>query len=311
MPGTYAHIAIANHVPHAIEAQGASDEAISAVSKNLKYCELGAVSPDYPYLVLGDSGAREWADRMHKGKTGALLDAGVECLRSLKGDAQRRALAWFLGYASHVTADMTVHPIVELKVGPYKGNEKAHRICEMNQDVYIFASKMNLHVGLAERFKQGIGACGSDGKLDPAIAEVWRGMLAKVYPDEYRGNQPDLDRWHRFSSLLIDGIAEEGDRLIPFARHVAVDQGLMYPSDAEVDRKSFIDRLETPVGPLSYDEVFKRAVGNVASQGRLLANAVLDSSAEPQYLADAGEWDLDTGRIDGGPRVFWEEGVVA
>jgi hypothetical protein len=171
---------------------------------------------------------------------------------------------------------------------------------------------MNLHVGLAERFKQGIGACGTaDGKLDPAISAVWRGMLAKVYSNEYRDNEPDLDRWHRCASLLIDGIAEEGDRLIPFARHVAVGQGLVYPSDAAVDRKNFIDRLDTPIGPMSYAKVFSRAVGNVATQSRLLAHAVLDGSGPAQYLAAAGEWDLDTGRIDGGPRIFWEGGVVA
>ena len=40
---------------------------------------------------------------------------------------------WTLGYISHVTADLVIHPVVLNVVGPYKGNEEEHRHCEMMQ----------------------------------------------------------------------------------------------------------------------------------------------------------------------------------
>jgi hypothetical protein len=309
VPGSYAHITVANELPHALGRAGGANEAVSAALKYLKYCELGAISPDYPFLVLANPKARWWGDKMHKGNTGALLKVGVDCVRALNGEPRRKALAWLLGYASHVAADMTVHPVVELKVGPYKGNEEAHRTCEMHQDVYIFSRRMNLGLRFAERFKNGIASCGANGELDPDIVGVWRTMLASVYPDEFRDNEPDIGLWHRRTKALIDGIAEEGDRLIPLARHVAIDLALVYPREAEIRSKDFIESLKTPAGPMTYDEVFSRTVRNVGAQAREISNAVLRGVPESPTYATAGVWDLDSGTIDDGRTIYWEAAV--
>lgn len=59
----------------------------------------------------------------------------------------------------HVAADITVHPVVELKVGPYAQNQTAHRTCEMNQDAFIW-QRLNLgELGYADRVQQNIGSC--------------------------------------------------------------------------------------------------------------------------------------------------------
>jgi len=42
-----------------------------------KFCGLGSVSPDYPYLALGDGGAKRWADIMHYTRTGEVIHAGA------------------------------------------------------------------------------------------------------------------------------------------------------------------------------------------------------------------------------------------
>lgn len=60
MPGTYAHIAVANALPHALKRAGGPLEVYAAALDHLKYCKLGAISPDYPYLVVGDAHARRF-----------------------------------------------------------------------------------------------------------------------------------------------------------------------------------------------------------------------------------------------------------
>ena len=58
MPGAYAHIAIVNDAQKAAHTVGLRDETLMALGLYLKYVELGAVSPDYPYLALGGEQAK-------------------------------------------------------------------------------------------------------------------------------------------------------------------------------------------------------------------------------------------------------------
>jgi hypothetical protein len=54
--------------------------------------------------------------------------------------------------------------------------------------------------------------------------------------------------------------------------------------------------------------VFTEAVTHVSIQSTALASAV--TGGQRTYLAQRGEWNLDSGRIDGGACVFWEEAVA-
>lgn len=61
MPGAYAHltlVAIASE-PDELEAAGVPKDAIMALLDFAKYCELGAVSPDYPYLAMTHPGQKD------------------------------------------------------------------------------------------------------------------------------------------------------------------------------------------------------------------------------------------------------------
>lgn len=72
MPAAYAHITLVNILreTHRLQAiPGLPREAIAAVLDYFKFCELGAVSPDYPYLAIGDANTANWADLMHYEKT--------------------------------------------------------------------------------------------------------------------------------------------------------------------------------------------------------------------------------------------------
>lgn len=314
MPGAYAHITLVNLLrePARLEAiPEFPSEAISAVLEYFRFTELGAVSPDYPYLAIGDGDAAKWADAMHYTNTGAMIQAGVDLLKEMDGEPKRKSLAWLFGYAAHVATDVTIHPIVELKVGKYAKNKTAHRKCEMHQDAYIF-QRLNLgEVGLSEHLDSGIARCGEpDNKrsLDGTIVTLWEEMLKRVHTVQYAINPPDIRKWHRGFMLVVDKIAEEGDRLLPLARHVAVDAGLTYPAASAIDKDEYINKLQVshPPNPtefLRYDEIFDRAVNNVGDIWGLVASGVF--SADTRYLAQIGEWDMDTGRDTNDKLVFW------
>ncbi len=72
MPGAYAHMTAVNVARERLEEQeGFPPEGVPIVFDWLKYCELGAVSHDYPYQDVADgSRATDWVDAMHWDHTG-------------------------------------------------------------------------------------------------------------------------------------------------------------------------------------------------------------------------------------------------
>jgi len=312
MPAGYAHITLVNELkePRRLEGiPGFPREAILSVLKYSKFCELGAVSPDYPYLALGDEGAKRWADIMHGviphyNRTGEIIHAGVRRLQDLKGNGKKKGLAWLLGYTAHVATDVSIHPVVEMKVGPYERNKTDHRICELHQDAYIFR-RLNLGgLGLSEYLDSGIAACRDaidPELLDRDIVLLWKGMLQDVHPEEFLVNPPDIDKWHDGFNFVIDKIAEEGDKLFPIARHLCMDVGLTYPGEGEIDPQ-FIRGLETPSGQQDYDMIFEAAMHNVGELWQAAASGA--TRGQKSYLAQIGNWNLDTGRDESGRLVL-------
>ncbi|MCR4378211.1 MAG: zinc dependent phospholipase C family protein [Rhodospirillales bacterium] len=311
MPGGYAHLTLVNQMRELVDADDAIPVNVKRVTGlYLNYCELGAISPDYPYLDIADSDAASWADLMHYTRTTDMIRSGVKRLWPMTGARQQKCLAWLLGYAAHVVMDVTVHPIVELKVGPYAQNKTDHRICEMHQDAYIF-QRMNLgQVGLSEHFdskNNGILSCHhaeDEQRIDADIFGLWNGMLRDVHPGVHGQNPPDVDSWHAKFGPIVDAI-EEGSALPAFARHVAVNAGLTYPSPADIDHPEYIDALTTPEGPMPYDAIFDRARDNVAQVWGKIGHDVGEKRID--RLADMGAWNLDTGRDGAGKLVFWND----
>jgi hypothetical protein len=130
------------------------------IDQMVHFCELGAVSPDYPYLAVTDQKEQKWADNMHYIRTGEMIHSGIRSLRNSAGEAQTKGFVWLLGYSAHVATDVTIHPIVQMKVGDYNHHPKEHRICEMNQDVYIYQRGLNKSgLDVAQHLKTGIALC--------------------------------------------------------------------------------------------------------------------------------------------------------
>jgi hypothetical protein len=306
MPGAYAHLTLVGLLGTSpnLEKANFPGEAITAVLDNIQFTDMGAVSPDYPYLKLASAVDTKWADLMHHEKTGDMIKAGIELVRNMTGQPRAKAFAWLLGYAAHVGADVTIHPVVQRKVGPYIGNERAHRVCELNQDAYIF-QRLNVgYIGVAEYLKSGLWRCcdrPDSGQLDPAVTQVWDGMFRACYPREYGVARPGIDAWHRSFETVVN-LAEESAALPAFARHLGVNAGWTYPAVAEID-KQYIENLETPAGKMHYGQIFDRAMANVLGLWSVIAAAVFQG--DMAYRTRIGNWDLDTGEDAKKHLVMW------
>ena len=116
MPGAYAHITLVHScIDATASGSGLSPATVRALTTWRSHAELGAVSPDYP---LPGAGHTEWADLMHHEATDALLRSALQSIQTLAGEQRESAVACLLGYASHMVADMTIHPVINALVGP-------------------------------------------------------------------------------------------------------------------------------------------------------------------------------------------------
>jgi len=304
MPGAYAHLTLAAHasVPEDLERKDLAPQAIAALNRWLKFCDLGAVSPDLPYLGKGDLHASRWADLMHYEQTVERVRVGVDLVKRMTGPSRDKAFAWLLGFASHVVADATIHPVVERRVGPYAQNKTDHRICEMHQDVHIFNSLRMGNVRDADFLDAGIRDCGEPDQpnmLSPVVGDLWTGMLRATSPaDEFRDNPPRPAVWHGWFYGVTKAVSEIRMPLIVQSLSRA---GAAYPVDPD---GSYIKSLRTPEGVSDYNEVFQRALDNVWNAWAEIAADIFDGRSGA--LSSFDNWNLDTGRnlrAEGYP--FW------
>ena len=312
MAGPYAHITLLHELiqPDRLDRTFSSASGLDALLTDyFAYSVLGAVSPDYPNLARDSGIASQWADAMHGTRACEMITSGIRRVRGAEETARDKQLAWLLGYCAHVVTDATIHPIVQAKVGVYAENKRHHRICEMNQDSYIYR-RMNLgEIGESDRFALTIARCGDPDDrllLDRDIAALWEGMLEDVHADLFDAYPPDSTSWHRqFIASSIDHRAGE-TRLFPLAGVISKKIGFAYPHHKKVSRQYSEQQLVPSDSPyyLDYDDVFDQAADNVAAVWRLVEQAVYAADDSPVPIV--GNWDLDTGRDEHGRLVFWE-----
>lgn len=305
MSGAYAHLTVATLISgdrRLMTEAGFQNDAMKAVMKYKEYACLGAVSPDYPYLALADGGAAEWADAMHYTNTGQLIKNAILAISGSTGEDKLKQLSWLMGFISHVGTDITVHPVVEARVGPYHENQNAHMACEMNQDVYIFP-RLNLgSTDVPEYLDATLRQCSVDGNLDPAIAELWLNILNKTHAKLAKGNPPNPLKWHKWFIGFVDA-AEETPGLPKFARHVAAHVKPVYPAANELDM-SYIENLKTPSGTAHYDEIFERALRVVSHLMKVVSDGVLGVNNDYEIIIK--NWNLDNGEDENSDISAWE-----
>lgn len=307
MPGGYTHITLVQLAIEAAKHHRADmlhDDAKQAIGKWKKFCIVGAVSPDYPYLDVLDSHSAAWADAIHKGHAMSLLRDGISKIRDMADDnVRQKCMAWLFGFASHIAADGTIHPVVNLKVGPYEQNKTEHRSCEMSQDVYAH-SKLNM--GKLD-FNKQISTNVSDTSdeddpdlMDADITQLWSSLLTGVYSAiDPTLQPPKVHDWHRAMRKMIK-IGESGNVLFPYARHVAANLGLVYPAAPEDE---YIHELKTPDGiARDFDAIFQKALGNILELWEWLALS-LQNKTSP--LDTQVSWSLDTGIDENNRMTYW------
>jgi hypothetical protein len=204
MSGGYTHITLAQLAVEEVRNRREGllhNDAKKALGYWKKFCIIGAVAPDYPYLDLLGSNSSAWADAMHKGHALAFLRDGVIKIRDMTDDhVRQKCMAWLFGFAAHVATDGTIHPVVNLKVGPYEQNKTEHRRCEMSQDVCAHSL---LNMGALD-FNRQISTNVDDtsdawdrDRVDSDVAQLWRDLLIGIYASrDSRLGPPKVHAWH-------------------------------------------------------------------------------------------------------------------
>ena len=170
MPGGFTHYALMRQLGinrTLMSIEGMTQEIALNLQEAYNYLELGAVSPDLPYLAPFSKNSAGWGNFLHHERTTETIRSGVRLLPTLTLGSRehKQAMAWLFGYASHVVADMISHPVVTLKVGPYETNKSHHRVCELNQDRYIFQTYFQDKITNCEYLDYGVKTCTQNGSL--------------------------------------------------------------------------------------------------------------------------------------------------
>jgi Zinc dependent phospholipase C len=319
LPGSYAHITsvnLASEKRSLSKISGFPREAIDAANLHSNFLELGSISPDYPYLDITSGDSKIWADTMHYTHTCNAIYIGAELIRALPAGVTRdKCVAWLMGFSAHVIGDMCIHPVVELKVGPYLGHETPHRRCEMHQDAYIFRRLGTGMPQVAKHIRSTILTCGAQGgseQLDPVVKNLWEKVLTTVYPDICAADPPNLDKWHRKCYTILEKLLPTTSQLVCFARHVCDGNGLSYPPPDEIDKKEYIEnlRVPSPAGAdlrMHYDKIFDYTVGRIQMAWLDITRHALGQGDFISYQCH--EWNLDTGRDQpdiANKLIFWE-----
>ena len=278
-----------------------------------QFVQLGCLGPDYPYLDLLQSSQKAWADHMHYDVTGDLQKTFarrlVELNKSHKyGEEFVIPFCWTLGYISHVTADLVVHPVVERIVGPYHGNETEHRHCEMIQDSFIYNKIRNgaeiEHSALLD-VVQGSSDPEDEDKIHPILRRFWDDALRTHFTAEYASNTPRIDDWHdHFEDFL--GFA---GRPLFVGKILDPSHKFTYKRSKEITTKektTFIEDLPFPDNTRrDYMILFNMAVERVVEKWIVLAQDLEQGRVE-EIVTMVKNCNLDTGKdIETDTLFYW------
>ena len=303
MAGCYTHLTLVSKL---IDKRVLKSIGIDApISKLLRewsnYALLGTVSPDLPYLGFG----KRWADRFHYEKTSQIVREGLVTLFGKPFDDvnTQKQIAWLFGYVTHLVTDLYIHPVIEMKVGPYAENATEHRICEMNQDVWILKKEMFDDVGRCEIFDNTIKTCTENGAeryfVDEVISEFWKTLIKKVYSPR-RGPSPK--KWYFCFVTLMDKFAENPDKHPIITRALLKKFNYGYPSEPNMD---YVENLNRPNGErVDFYTVFNEAVGKAKEVWTQMSKALSTEDVSCFTLQDG---NLDTGKLLSDPEtsIFW------
>jgi len=276
------------------------------------FIHLGSVAPDYPYLSLLHPEQGHWADHMHYEFTGDIVKSmahkllNVAAAKGTSGEEFIIPFCWTMGYLSHVTGDLVVHPVIYDIVGSYKGHEGTHRDCEMIQDSFIYheiTGNEIEHSSLLPRIRQ-CSDPNDEEKIHPVLRTFWSDMLQTHFPHDFETNPPDIDHWHE---RYLDLVGLAGN---PRFIGRILDPGHSYtykPSSqiTAVERRMYLDVIHLPDGRFGtyLNDAFPKAVNSVAEKWILLGKGITEANVD-NFLSAVVNADMDTG-FETTKHVYW------
>ncbi|MGA2403719.1 MAG: zinc dependent phospholipase C family protein [Syntrophobacteraceae bacterium] len=305
MPAGYTHMMVSDRALEAVK-QGKLIDAplLGSLFENSHFTQLGSLGPDYPYLDLLQPGQKKWADHMHYDHTGDIIKTMAEqLLERIRSGFEAPGFiipfSWLLGYISHVTVDIVVHPVVMGIVGSYEGHEAEHRYCEMIQDALIYNHVRNgaeiEHSGLRRVLRQ-CSDPGDDDKIHPALRDFWSGALESIFSQDYAAGEPHIDEWHdEFEDFL--GLASELPTFI--GKLLDRSHKFTYQKSSEIsdnDRQKFWNHVPLPNGNFGQytQDVFPWAVRYVSEKWVSLSSGLLAGDID-DFLSSIRNCNMDTG----------------
>lgn len=312
MAGPYVHLILVHQLlqKENITACFPTQSEFSQIAESFApYVLLGAVAPDYPNLGVATH-ATHWADIMHCTQPAMVISNAVAMITNSCGAARCKQVAWLMGYCSHLAADMTIHPVVQAKVGSYSQNRVMHRVCEMHQDSYVHRRMDMGEIDASDIFARMVAMCGINGnqsELDPVITSLWEKVLAEGDKVRFTEDHPDITGWHREFITLISDTCRNPRKIFPLAALISRSIDKPYPNHREINF-DFVNNLTIPLDePLSlhYDKIFERASGNIMAIWKVIESCFV--TGKPQSILSSCTWNLDNGRDDQGRLVLWEK----
>lgn len=306
MAGTFTHWLIADEAKEKRDLF--SDELWRMLNRHHRFLCLGAVGPDMEYLSFHPGGPR-WSNHMHYLRTDGILRWLFAELKAdaAKGPGWEERWIWLMGYGSHLVADAAVHPVVQAAVGPYVGNETAHRLCEMTQDALLYREIKKDELTYGE-YTDLLRFAGESPAFD-VVMTSWARSLSASYPEETAKPNPAL--WFTTYKEAID-TAEGGSSVVALFRHLGGEK-YFYSDSREIERNHpksktlYYDCIQLPHGKRGcfFSDVFQKAVIHVAESWLALW---LGLSPEYGFPPNFRNWNLDTGVDQESPEkevTFW------
>jgi hypothetical protein len=313
MPGAFTHLTIADSAAAKSTLAASLDPNRARVGYALgmykQFVSLGAVSPDCPYLVLGDHNAAGWGNAMHYHHPADFLLAGINYFSAtpvgLLGEEKLKALAWLFGYASHVVADLAIHPILNANDLDYATHPNQHRQCELYQDVFITLRKQHVHPSKLHALNViRIGCCGLHNApgIEPEVANLWAHCLQTIAPPTVLLNgspgpsgPPDPSEWFTHYTRLLGSVVDGSSSILCLFRPLLLAAHVTVPTAVNGNSPFVKGLLGSTTGPIDYEPLVERTTIQVLARWDKLAAAIADNAPGLLQLANA---NLDTGFID-------------
>ena len=180
MPASITHELVAEEAKDLLPA--AARETVLAA---FDYYILGAQGPDLFFFYRPFSGREENLGRLlHRRQVYKFFSALAKAVRGLSPDAAEKALAYSLGFCSHLAADVVFHPFVYNYLAKHGEKKYDHQKIENDWDVY-FLRELKSRSALSHSYPFDLGKIAREGVLYAFLEKVFSCLGVELRPASF------------------------------------------------------------------------------------------------------------------------------